>query len=135
MAHRYALNRKDCRVTTLSPTATTTTSPSPAACWRDAVARLRAAREVPFEVSAAETWRSAFVMDVEHAFAALDARVPGCDRVRAELLALAADVRGPGRIEIKDVVEACERAIALELSATQRCRGDAAPAHAERQAS
>lgn len=95
--------------------------------WRAAVAGLRAAREVPFDVSAAESWRAAFLDDVEGARAALDgaqrdARPAGCERVCAEMASLLVLVRGLTRIGLKDVVEACERAILLEIAATQRFR-------------
>ena len=95
--------------------------------WRAAVAGLRAAREVPFDVSAAESWRTAFLHDVERARAALDgagseSRPRGCERVCAEMASLLVLVQGLTRIGLKDVVEACERAILLEIAATQRFR-------------
>lgn len=89
---------------------------------------------MPFELAAAERWRSAFVDDVEHACKTLDAgaSVPGYDLVRGELGALAATVRSLGRIGVKDVVDACERAIAVELAAAERCRAEPVPVPIER---
>jgi len=110
-------------VTTLHAIQPTNALANSAVSWRAAVARLRAAREVPFDVSASEAWRAAFVEDVEHARAALDVpgeRTTGCERVCAEIGSLLVLVQGLGRIGLKDVVEACERAILLEIAATQR---------------
>ncbi len=110
-------------MTTLHAIEPTNAIPNSAVSWRAAVARLRAAREVPFDVSAGEAWRAAFVEDVEHARAALDTageRTTGSERVCAEIGALLALVQGLARIGLKDVVEACERAILLEIAATQR---------------
>jgi hypothetical protein len=88
---------------------------------------LRAAREVPFDVAVAESWRSAFVHDIGDARAALDDAEEGgqtgsCERLRAEMTSLLALVQGLARVNLKDVVEACERAILLEIAATQRSR-------------
>jgi len=99
--------------------------------WLPVATMIRAAREVPFDVSAAESWRSAFLADIGDARAALDGTASdgvntiSCERLRAEMTSLVALVQGLRRVSLKDVVEACERAILLEIAVSGRSRPSA----------
>ena len=94
-------------------------------------ALLRAAREVPFEADRADQWRKAFVENVRRAAAALDRAAFGSDdtrgwvRLRSEVAALLTQIEGVAQIALKDMVEACERTMLLEIAVAHRSRTQA----------